>query len=160
MLSWPIPSHLAPEGQFNSSCFSPWSQRAEYQSSGETNIRLNTFCTILLEERLVCCSLPLEGRAGNGIITRSLKGKHRGTCSSSFSEGRLAVSSKPSSPWSRLPQLALHRSISPTSFYSLAGRNLSLPKPQAWKLSSSRQLSVLKEYTDLTFLRSHRRLIS
>lgn len=72
MLSWPIPSHLAPEGQFNSSCFSPGPHRAEYQSSGETNIRLNAFCTILLEERLACCSRPLEGRAGNGIITRSL----------------------------------------------------------------------------------------
>ena len=72
MLSWPIPSHLASEGQFNSSCFGPGFQRAEYQSSAETNIRLNTFCTILLEERLACWSLPLEGRAGNGIIMRSL----------------------------------------------------------------------------------------
>ena len=101
----------------------------------------------------------VQGREWNhhGVLG---KGKHRGTCSSSFSEGCLAVSSKPTSPWSCLPPPALCKSISPTSFYSLAGRNLSLPKPQAWKLSSSRQLSVLKEYTDLTFLRSHRRLIS
>ena len=72
MLNWLIPTHLALEGQFNFSCFNPDSQRAEYQSGAETTIRSNIFCTILLEERLACWSLPSEGRAGNGIIIGSL----------------------------------------------------------------------------------------
>lgn len=89
------------------------------------------------------------------------KGSTEGLALPPFSEGRLAVSSKPSSPCMVTPAPAcITQTNLPYKLLFTGGQESQPSQAPSLKLSSSRQLSVLKEYTDLTFLRSHRRLIS
>lgn len=164
MLIWQIPSPLAPGGQFNSSCFNPGSRGQRMKAERIPLSDLTRFSPSF-PRREEGAGLPSEGGAGRGVTPWHLwEGKRRGCALSASAEGGSSVSREPVPTRGLGSRLArrLHRAkqlCQGASTHCQAG-NPAFSSPKAWKLSSTRQLSVLKEYTDLTFLRSHRRLIS
>ena len=127
---------------------------------------LNPFCTNLSPGRDRGNGLSVRGPGGGQNHGKALgrggsregeEGKHRGCGPSCCSGGHLACVQQARRPAGGQAGPANWRSAD--RLHCQAG-NPAFPSPGAWKLSRTRQLSVLKEYTDLTFLRSHRRLIS
>lgn len=133
-----------------------------YESSAGFAIRSHSFCATHPSPGEVSVLISPDGGWGT-IPLHGILGEEARRCAFRLLQRAVVCVHEPSSlgaPASCSSPPTLHKPTLPTSFYSLSGWKPTLPSPGAWKRSSTRQLSVLKEHTDLTFLRSHRRLIS
>lgn len=159
---------IGTRGQFHSHCFNPGSREQSTKAVLRPLSDLMHFSPSSPSPGQLRVLVSPIGGQGRGqchhmALGSSGRGNRRWALLPS-PEGRWSVSGKPISLWVQGLHLPHHWHYANwphqvASIHCQAG-NPAFPSPQAWKLSSARQLSVLKEYTDLTFLRSHRRLIS